>query len=1133
MTQPAPELTSKPIGGETTTATVAGAPERDLFYVRSPVTGDTRGVTREQAAELVFRSGWEPVVEPAAERLLQRQLLREGASPWSAAAYGAARGLTGGLVEYGLPQGDDPGAMALQAIRDEHPVISTGAEIAGTAVPFLGAMRGLKLLSLPGLAESAGAGATRLLAGTSPGVARSIAARAVGMGLEGGAQGVAYNAGESAIEDTPLTAQKLASGFLMGAGPGAILGAPIGAAEGLLSRYGLKGGLLREHLVRPGVDDLDLMQIAQREHGVAVPGLSDELAANMSGVSPELVKMSGDNGPIGQQIREELQRAPELRVAAEGKAAEALNQIRDIDELAISGVAGRMKEEQVRKWIPSGGAEAATPDAEAAVMDALRADSAEEVASRGAKTIAPGAAREEDELGLAAARDAEPSPQTPELANFSKFYMTPELQGMRDDWARATGRMERQNIEEAALEKYGDDAARYVRGDERSQLNLPKRDPIPSRGQVATIEFAPGREGELARAARAGKMADIISSWASDSPEVAASLRNGLAAGSSQSSLRKAIRRALGNADENFLEVFRAAHTSASDSSKAALGKRLLDAGHSPVARGQSWKAHAIDVVDELALEADALATQAKGVVGKKASHANEILDLMTSARAKIVAGDKAQAFVELDYLKKRLGKYAAPGEYLGTDQNVAAMARRQYEDLRTTLENSSLWGEKAATAQRDINRIFAARINRADAFWDRFFVDSGKAHPDNPWIRQREATGESVRKGLDGIIDPKASREYQAFQQHINESRDVLANLKKHYALSGDDAGKIAQWTKAVDDAERTFKEATYYARREAQAKALFGNNAKLVPGWGKWVAMHFLGPAGFLAAAAAERATNPGARIYARAVLERTLRQSESRVASAVTKLLTGKGIRLQGFGVTQLAAKASVSLFRDKPEKRKEGYRATLRELAQLSTPEMARQHVQKSMPFAVATLPMFGDTLAAQTTATAQYILSRAPQQPRWTPQGTIVDQPSDTELYEFESLMRAAMDPVSVFEDAANGEPVTQAAVTAAEDLAPELMDHVRLLVMDELTNGGHKISYHRSIALSRVIGVDLDPTLEPGYINTQQMIYAARAQSGPNPSANRSTGEEDGVNEGYRDLRMPQSDKIESGVPPK
>lgn len=1213
MTQPVPELRSQPIGGETTTATVAGAPERDLFYVRSPVTGDVRGVTAEQAQQLVFRSGWEPVVEPAAERLLQRQLLREGASPWSAAGYGAIRGLTGGLSEFAMPQGEEPGAMALQAIREEHPYISAGAEIGGTFAPFLAPLRGVKLLTLPGLAEAGGAAVTRGLAGQSPGVARAIAARVGGMAFEGGAQGTAYNAGESAIEDTPLTAQKLSSGFLMGALPGAILGAPIGAAEGLVARYALKGGLLRENLARPGVDDLDLMQIAQREHGVAAPGLGEELAANMNGVSPELVKLAGDNGPIGQQVKRELVEAPQLREAAEKRAAEALNGIRDLDEVAINGVAGRMKAEQVRKWIPAGEEQVGLPDAQQAVMDALRADSPEEVVRKSAQTVAPPASAPNiepiekrivdaasglkpwaegspkiyisdlaEKLGVSVSElapylirldqetpggilaridlvqaadraklDASSvrhlnaeyqaidknalskikiqEPPAPGKALTPAPVMTPELRAARANYARATGRMERQQIEDAALEQYGEDAARYVRGEKALPLNIPPRAPIPSRGAVATVEFAPGREGELARAFRAGKMADVLIRWADEAPEVAASLRNNLAAGPSQSSLRKAIRRALGNGDESFMQVFQTAYEGASPEARAALGKRLLNAGHQPgMAPAQGWKAHALDLVDELANEADSLALQAKGVVGKKASGAGEIRALLTDARAKIITGDKAAAFIELDYLKKRLGKYAAPGEYLGADQNVAAMARRQYEDLRSTLENPMLWGEKAALAQKDINRIFTARINRANVFFDKFYVDSGKAHPDNPWIRQREATAESVRKGLDGIIDPAQSREYQAFKQHIAESRDVLANLKKHYALSGGDAGKLGQWSRAIDDAEKAFTEASHYARREAQASKLFSNQAKLIPGWGKWVAMHFLGPAGFLAVAAAERATNPGARIYARAVLERTLRQSESRVARAVTKILTGKTVRLEGVGATQLAAKGAVSLLRDRPEKRKDSYASTLRELAQLTDPQVATQQAAKAMPFAAMVLPAFPQHIGNQLSTATQYLLNASPQKPRWTPDGIVVPQPSDTELHEFEARMRGALDPLTVFEDAGDGESVPMAQVEAAERVAPELMDHVRLLVLDELSNGGHKLSYHKTIVLSRVLGVDLDRTLEPEYINAQQMVYAGRAKAMPNPSDDRSTGEESGVNKEYR---MTKDQKIESGVP--
>lgn len=1114
MTQPA-DLYSEPIGGATTPVELTGDQARDLYYVKSPVTGDTRGVTREQAVELISRAGWEPVVEPVAQNLLQRQLLRESTSPYASALYGATRGLTGGLSEFMMPQGNEPGAMVIQALREAHPGAALGGEAFGTVAPFFAGP--LKLLSLPGMAEAGGAAATRALGGGAPGIARAIASRALGMGLEGGVQGMAYNAGESAIEDTPLTAQKLGAGFLYGATPGAILGAPLGAAEGILGRYALKGGLVRERILKPGITDQDAMQIAQREFGVPAPGLMDELNANMSGESAELHKLAADPSAIGQDIRRQLMEAPERKKEALARAAVNLNEIRDLDEVAINGIAGRMKAEQVRKWIPSG--EAAQADADALLLDAIRADNEADlgkVASREAATVAPGARAQ-----------AEPEQVTKLSTQRGLGEPIPEGGGLQERLAanreRALADVEAHNRDfEAQGYEVPPEAPAYARMREEQAARV-ARDAEAEAARVAEINAKASPRGK-----RIAKMSDILSRWAEfDAPDAGNVMRNELGAMPGRQRLRERLNYVLGNGGEEGIAAYRKAMAVASEADQMALNKRLLDAGFSPSA-ARPWKGAAVGVLDQLGEEVDAMLGNAKGVIGKKAGGAGDIRDLLANARAKVMTGDKAQAFIELDYLKKRLGKLAAPGEYLGSDMNVAAMARRQYEDIREMLENPQLWGQKAALAQKDINRIMTQRINRADVFFDKFFVDSGKAHPANPWVRLREATPDSVGKQLDGIINPGDSREYQAFRQHISESRDVLQNLKQHYALSDAERGAIGRWGKAIDDAEEAFRDAVFHSQREAQAAKLFKNQARVIPGWGKWVAGHFLGPAGFFGVAAAEQALNPGGRIYARAVLERTLRQSDSRIASAITKILTGKRIRLEGIGATQLVSKASVSMFSGKDKKK--AYAETIKELAKFSDPQAATQHASQAMPFATQTLPSFAPTMGAMTARASQYLLQHAPVQPRWTPQGIVVDQPSDMELHEFEARMRGAFDPMSVFDDVAEGEPVPDVQIEAAEYVAPELMDHARLLLVSAMADGRVELSYAKTVQLSMVMGTSLDPTMDPGYINAQQSMYAASAQSAPMKS--RRTGNPDGVNRGYRSLHQSKDDQIEAGVPP-
>jgi hypothetical protein len=1246
-------LTSEPIGGPQTIVPLAGDPNKDTFFVRSPLTGDIRAVPQSEAADLVLRAGWEPVVQPAAERLLSNQLLRERASPFTALGAGAFSGLTGGLGEFVLPHGGTPGARAISAAREEYPWTELLGAAGGTIAPFAGPLKGLKLLSVPGAAQALGAGVERA-------AGEGIAAKALGFGLEGGVQGATYEAGQTAIDDTPLTAQKIAAGFLMGATPGVILGLGAGGTESLFNKYVLRGKLARDNILRPGLDDLDLMQIAQREHGVAVPGISEEILAGIANspeVTPEIAKMAKDSGPVGQQIRNEMLNAVQLREGANIRAAQALNQIRDLDEVAINGVAGRMKREQIQKWIPAG----EEHDPGIAIMEAWRDDTPEEVGVR----------QRQMDVTNPAAGGNRPKVETPEVnentVNSDQFVgfanehpQNKEMLQFLNEERRAVSKYEREgtagigllgidgtragdirriaNTEHGA-QKFLNDAVEsnvaskgvFYRGErinrdffeneiqpllghKNKHLENPniwstaenpegaisfakkklKPDQVPVLYEIHTgagvpadkipgsnsfeeylmprgrklwvmdigeedgiykirlldsetppanitprsnkIELQPGRivEPELpptARSERIAKLGRAIEVWAHDNNAVDSELRSALGAGFGRKALKDAIRRGLINREDAVMEAVQSAYSKANQASREQLdnmiGKHVASPETSP------WRKQALQLIDGLGQEADNLASRAKGVIGKKPGGAAQIRDLVANARNNILNGDKANAFAELDYLKKRIGKFALPGEYLSTDENVAAMARRQYEELRQNLETAHLWGDKAANAQRDINRIFNNRINRSDVFFNSFYVDSGRAHPNNPWVRLREATPESVGNKLDGIIDPRNSRDFQAFKQHIQESRDVLANLKSHYALSEQEAGKLSQWGKAIDEADKAFDLASYYSRREAQAKALMANHGGPIPSWAKWVAMHFLGPAGFVGTAALERAMNPGRGLYMRAVLERTMRNSEGRIANAVECLLTGRSTKTTGIGLTQSAARGTVSLFGSDPDKRHASYVETIKHLSEIADPRTATDTIRKTVPFAIATLPGVEQNLTTTLSSAAKFILNNAPSQPRWTPEGIKVDKVNNQQLNRFENIVQGTLDPISLFEKASRGEPIHPQALEGAEISAPELVDNIRMLTISEITNGKHKIPKQNNLNLSILLGIDLDQSLESGYINAQQMAYAGRAASAPTASDDRRTGNDDGVNKQYRNLTMTKDQEIQLGEPPQ
>lgn len=226
----------------------ASAPVR----VRS-VDGRTFEAPAEQVGALLTSGDFDiDTPEAAEDRRLEREF---GDSPLRAGAAGAARGLTFGVSDQiAASIGGEETQQALRELEERNPEASIAGEVAGSVAPLLftggasaagtaarGAgtagriLRGIgaPVRGLAALSEGAGAAATRVLAGSAPGAARRILARAGGTAVEGAIEGAAGELGRLVTEDAlgyepDLTAEALLSrvgvGGLLGAGVGGVLG---------------------------------------------------------------------------------------------------------------------------------------------------------------------------------------------------------------------------------------------------------------------------------------------------------------------------------------------------------------------------------------------------------------------------------------------------------------------------------------------------------------------------------------------------------------------------------------------------------------------------------------------------------------------------------------------------------------------------------------------------------------------------------------------------------------------------------------------------------------------------------------------------------------------------------------------
>jgi hypothetical protein len=425
--------------------------------------------------------------------------------------------------------------------------------------------------------------------------------------------------------------------------------------------------------------------------------------------------------------------------------------------------------------------------------------------------------------------------------------------------------------------------------------------------------------------------------------------------------------------------------------------------------------------------------------------------------------------------------------------------------------------------AQQETNAIFAKRLARKGSFYDGWFKDSGHVDPRNKWRNQKEATPDSVMNIIGDVTDLKHEGAAK-WREHIAETRKVIDNQLKNFEhLTPEEIAQLQAARPLIDEAEAAFNETIHHNALANNAARLKGANA----GWGTGFAVRTLaghalgGLPGAVAGAYLTSKLNPGTSIVARAHLERILRQNEHRVQNAVDRLMGNKVVPSTG------AFQAVTKLADEDRETKQVGYQKSINELyAAAQDPTKAREVIQKELGAMEEHMPGLVEQSATQAVAGMRYAYDHAPAKPQTTlVDGEFISPVSDVELDVWERLYEAAMDPSSILEQAAAGELIPE-AVDAAEAVAPEFVAELRMQVVEAIAE--NELSYEQTVALSTLFKMPVDMTTDPAYIQTQQMLYAARAQTMKGPQTQKSFNET-GT---HATSSMSKSDQLASGVPP-
>ncbi len=116
------------------------------------------------------------------------------------------------------------------------------------------------------------------------------------------------------------------------------------------------------------------------------------------------------------------------------------------------------------------------------------------------------------------------------------------------------------------------------------------------------------------------------------------------------------------------------------------------------------------------------------------------------------------------------------------------------------------------------------------------------------------------------------------------------------------------------------------------------------------------------------------------------------------------------------------------------------------------------------------------------------------------------KPSDMEMAKFNRQLKTALDPFSAIEDL-NNNTLTKEQVQVLADLYPGILSQIQSKVYDAVAENPQEVPYNKRIKLSLLLGMDLDPSLDPTTANiimsTQDSAVQEQNQQEPqgNPNA--------------------------------
>lgn len=468
-----------------------------------------------------------------------------------------------------------------------------------------------------------------------------------------------------------------------------------------------------------------------------------------------------------------------------------------------------------------------------------------------------------------------------------------------------------------------------------------------------------------------------------------------------------------------------------------------------------------------------------------------------------IESGDSVKLHTALDNTKRFLGQEAA----FGKGPFGLTVAQREFDGLYQGeqglkgLLESNVWGDAAATAQRDINSATHRMLSEGKLFSRKFTTEFG-SEAGRPLYA---ADTSAVNGFMNRLTSAGNDLDARGVESWINARRNFLGAIQKNYEFDAGAAKAISKESAALDKLESVYKGATKDVTLANQVKSALQEERER--GFGGAIGAMF------------DVASKPLTTLQRLAQIEANTKGILGKLSDGTKALVGGakapksaglpvpKGSN-QGF-FTSLLDGAGRSVAGTAPAA---GYMAStyakrVDQIATLrSNPTLLSERVGNSLgPFANA-----APKVTAMATETAlrglDYLATKLP--PSRVDKFSLQPQlqstrASDAEISKFMRTAQAVDDPLIVLQEAKNG-TLTRDHVEAVKAVYPNLYAEMQTTVMRYVVDSKQELPYDKRIQLGILLDIPTDKSLSPDFLRAVQATYSDAEKAGTESPSSQS-----------------------------